>query len=916
MKLNILSKRGVLLIAGVLALIFNGTEAAANLEGRWVHHPAASFRTDYKQSQVDRILDGKRYVYFSVRGFPFHRNEPSYKGCDKNAYGVKRYVDPIQLFRYDKTLPWSSENIRPLAQEIEPSGVLPLVMDYSPDRGVFVVIYDNNAMDFIYDDGTVMTSMALADAAKANETVTPYSVTFDLELPQMYVAGSFGYAVVSMENGELLDLKSFDMPVANAGRIGDRMVVFAGDVSELVSSTSTYIFPIDNVPLQLNDPVKGADNLIALMPLTQNSFAAIAYDNTEVNQTPMLGILDGNSIKLEALAASGSNDAGSFRYHRMFCTDGYVMPAEGGYAVFSNSSCILLKKGIEVSNADEFKANAMQVISRTGTTGTERNAKAGTFDGKRFYSYSYDSIGFDALPRGFYYRDVTGNTWGQKSEIAELNAPTSFYAAYAKWTPEHGMIVRGPGSYYSTSHVASDFISAYKDGKWKDISVFAHYTGNPEYKSYTGSDIHIEVDPLNPNQIWSNRTYGGLYRIDLEDYSNFFGLGSVYYKDNKEKNVKGYFALLENGGYAPLVSFSNVDFDNDNIMWVVRSLGYMGGEQSSSDNLKEAYIPLYYFTPQERLKMNHISADAGDKVTLHEIRIPYATSPHGSKLIALKNPGNKNLIVFSHLFDMSELRKSFIFDHNGTPEDTSDDRIAYFEGLFDEEGAPLFYRDETNIYEDEDTGELWFSTTSGTFIINPSEFMAGNKICRRVTITKKFGESVNEVPFEQISIKNICKDNLGRKWIATQEGVYCLSAGNDELLAKYTTGNSPLPSDYVCTVECDRSSGSIFILTDRGMIEFQPEGSQTSAAPGEHLTIWPTVITPEYNGYVNISGADSTASYVVTDGNGIVVKTLGKPTGNTIQWNGKNNNGQKVGVGNYNIKREGSTEAHIVKVIQ
>lgn len=900
MKLRLFSEKQIIAFLALLTILITTGEIQANLNGRWIQHPAFCNRSEHLPSQVDRIIEGERYVYFSVRGTTLDRDHSYF-------YSTKENIDPIQIFRYDKTKAWQAENILPLLQEMELSGRNADVMNYCPSRGVMAISYDNGAIDFIYDNGMMVNSGALTMAATPQQNFKINSITFDNDQPLVYVAGSVGFAVINIETGELESFHSTDKAVSWAGRLGDSFVIFAGNVSATSYSTSTYIYPVDGVPHAMSSPLTGGSNLQSLMPLTDNTFAAIAIGSSDTKHTIKIFRIDGDDVTSEILMPEATVDNGaSKRYRHRFSTDGYVSPSKDGFAVYNSSDIVLIRKGMEFTSLSDFTDKAIVTISRAQLEAGEKNSKAATFDGSKVWLYTYASGGIDMSERGFYFRPVEGSSWGDKSQCASPSAPTSTFALYASWSPVHGLVVRGPGSYYDVGSGEHDLISAYKDGKWKDISYAAR---NSKYSELTKAGRYVVFDPLNENWIWGNSCLKGMHLIDLGNSGKFVGIGTDNYHKYVDPYPYYYDILVMQKDYATLINFSNVDFDNENRMWVSRYI-FSDDYYLWYDYEKNGYIPLYYFTAEERLGMAE-----GKTPPVHELRVPHTWSFQNSRLIAMKSKGNENYIVGTHLHNNDEFRRFFIYDHAGTPDDPSDDRYAFAEGLFDENGELVSYFREKGIYEDETTGEIWFGTNTGPILINPSDLLDGKKTCRRLRITKRDGMEVDENPFDQIAVNCIATDNLNRKWISSEQGLFCLSADNKELLGYYNMENSPLPSDDIRGVACDMQNGSVFILTERGMVEFLPEGSSTDIAAGEHLSIWPSTVDPSYKGYVNISGADVGATYEIYDMQGNLVRTLGKADTGLLQWDVRDSNGRRVAAGKYNVKRYGVEESHPVIVV-
>lgn len=899
---------------GALSMLISTADVYANLEGRWVQHPAAALRTQYKESQVDRIIDGNRYVYFSVRGAAVDRGtQYLYTTGYESANHLE--VDPIQIFRYDKTKPWSSANITAVARDMELSGVLPVTLNYSPKWGVFAVVYENRSIDFIYDDGTLVCSKALENASVPNSGVEPYSVTFDEDHPSAYIAGSFGYACIDLASGELKEFHKFDKSLSWAARIGDNMVVFAGTVTPLQYSTQTYVFPIMAIPSVLSKPVAGADNLQALMPMGDNSFAAMAQGSADTQNSVRLYTINNGEVSSSELAKVGTVDNGSSsRYRHMFRTDGYFNATSKGYAVFNNADIILLERGVPASEM-------VKTISKGSlATNNEKNAKASTADGKRVWFYTYETAGLDASERGFYFRDNSNGSWSDKSQVFSPNAPTSSFIYYGAWNPEHGFMLRGPGSFENNGSNDRDQFCGYNNGIWTDLSYSANnekYSNNAGTSDPTLGAKYVNIDPLNPHWVWGGTSYrGGLFRMDLSDFSNYFAFGLSTYSSWKT-TYPGYFNIFPPEWMGQNLQFANVDFDSNNTMWFSRYLANSGRAYYDYEDLTLAYEPLYYMTAEERMQIRGDQTDEQmlKKILDREIRVPRTYSQQASRLIALKSQGCGNIIAFSHKQMRNNFQYSFLYDHKGTLDNTEDDVIAYFDEFYDENGDKIYAMKETGLYEDTYLGEVWLCTDSGPYILNPLDYLGGNKTVKRPRIEKREGLPVDENPFEQISVFNITEDYTGRKWLATNGGLFCLTKDNKELLGHYTTLNSPIPSDEVFNVISNNKSGSLMVATSRGLAEFFPEGTIAPVEPGEHLSVWPASIHPDYNGYVNIMGCVEGAEYEVCALDGKPVLSLGTPESGVIQWNGLDSANAKLPAGKYIIKRKGMDESHPVIIM-
>lgn len=886
------------LVAAFISLSLS-LNAYAYLDGSWIAHSSATLRSSYKESQIDRIIDGARYVYFSVRGDIFYPEL-------KYIYPTELGLDAIQIFRYDKSLPFKPENIRALAQDCELSGALPVVLEYSPRSGVMAVVYENKAIDFIYDDGTIVSSPALSELAVPSAGFVPYSVTIDDERSHAYVGCSLGYAVVDIKTGELADFRMFDRAVSWAGRVGDHIVVFAGKMDRKSYASDAFVFRGDAVPAELTNPVEGTSGLQALMPLSSDSFAALAPEGSDTRfSLKLFSITDDGVISQELSPAADFDDGAGYRYRHFFSSGGYVTPTADGYLINTVSDLIQLSK-----NGD--KTGEVSKISKSTLPDYERKSKSASFDGKNIWFFTYNSNGLDGSVRGFYTRTLSDGQWSEASMPVAPQAPTAYIAPFGSWSPDYGVILRCAGAFFDTGAMGEDRFFSYKDGVWTDRSYAATA---PSLINVTKAAKHVGVDPVAPNFVWGVSVLeGGLFRMDLENPANYFAFGTLY-RPSWETAYPGYFPMFpQQKDYAQLISFSNVDFDSDGTMWFSR---YIFCELNDFDyeDIQKGYVPLYYMTAEERKAISGASTDKAlvQKVIDREIRVPLCYTSNLGRIIALKHPSNKNIIVCSHAYYYTENRLSFIINHNGTPDDTSDDMVVYLDELYDDEGERFSAREEFGAFEDPATGEVWLLTSSGPLVFDPADLFAGKKTGYRPRLSGFEGGI--DFNFDHVSVNGMTVDPLGRKWLATEEGVYCVSADNRELLGWYNVSNSPLPSNTVYNVVCDESTGALIISTYRGIVEFRPEGSSVNGNESSRLSIWPSAVTPDYKGYVNISGVLSGNEYEVKGTDGTSVRTLGFPDNNVLQWDLRDNEGAKVAPGRYSVNRVGIDETNVIIVL-
>lgn len=133
------------------------------------------------------------------------------------------------------------------------------------------------------------------------------------------------------------------------------------------------------------------------------------------------------------------------------------------------------------------------------------------------------------------------------------------------------------------------------------------------------------------------------------------------------------------------------------------------------------------------------------------------------------------------------------------------------------------------------------------------------------------------------SITDIEVDGSNNKWISTAtSGVFYLSSNGQETLLRFTSDNSPLPSDNVLDIAIDDSSGKVYFATNNGLVAY----NGTSTAPEddlENVYAFPNPVRPNFSGNVTIDGLTAKANIKITDITGnLVFETTSE--GGSIQW--------------------------------
>lgn len=150
-------------------------------------------------------------------------------------------------------------------------------------------------------------------------------------------------------------------------------------------------------------------------------------------------------------------------------------------------------------------------------------------------------------------------------------------------------------------------------------------------------------------------------------------------------------------------------------------------------------------------------------------------------------------------------------------------------------------------------------------------------------------------------VRTIAVDGGNRKWVGTDNGVWLLSpdAGNSKIINRFTTDNSPLPSNHIEKISIDPVTGDVYIGTELGLVSYRGTATE-GGATHSNVTVFPNPISAGYKGEIAIKGLVANADVRITDVTGqLVYKTTAY--GGQAVWNGYDYKGHRPQSGVYLI---------------
>jgi ligand-binding sensor domain-containing protein len=246
-----------------------------------------------------------------------------------------------------------------------------------------------------------------------------------------------------------------------------------------------------------------------------------------------------------------------------------------------------------------------------------------------------------------------------------------------------------------------------------------------------------------------------------------------------------------------------------------------------------------------------------------------------------------------------------VLDTRGTPLDASDDRAAVAQSV-GSVGTGLPDAQVNAVVEDR-SGRIWLGTDRGlATVFSPGSAFAGDLASQITWARTPDGTSFF---LRDLRIFDIAVDPADRKWLASSSGVWLLNAAGEEVIANFTTENSPLPSDVVVAVAVDEESGAVHFATSGGLYTYR--GDAIAASPtAEELFVYPNPVRgnggplPE----IAITGLVDEADVRVLTVDGQVVASF-QTRGGSTRWDGRDQRtGRFVPSGVYIVAASGQND--------
>ena len=461
--------------------------------------------------------------------------------------------------------------------------------------------------------------------------------------------------------------------------------------------------------------------------------------------------------------------------------------------------------------------------------------------------------GIEKLSQGHYFiADKDAGLWEYKNftyhQTIKPNGPpdNKIYAMDAidgkLWAVKGGMT-----NYFSNQFEYGDL--RYFDGtKWKYDNPWT----SPIYLNAFDL-VDVAVDPNNEEKVYMASWGGGL--VELQN-----NIPVVRYDQHNS-------SLVPRSESADYVGVGGIDFDEEGNLWVTNSFNPIALSVKKTDNTWKNF---------------DLSQAVEYTTTIADVVVSNA----GLKWILL--PRSNEIIVF---------------DDNGSIDNTTDDRLLKLTtnpasgNLPGSIGITVAF---------DKNGDAWAGNNQGVFVFYNADNIFSNYKTGAQRIIIDGGENY-EVLLGTVSVTDIKIDGANRKWIATDgSGVYLISPDGKNQIHHFTTKSSPLFSNVVNKIAIDHKTGSVFMSTDKGLIEYRSDATEGQKNFSE-VKVFPNPVRPDYHGPIHITGLMANSTLKITDISGHLVNEI-TSLGGQASWDGKDFNGKRAATGVYLIFASGWSE--------
>ena len=440
---------------------------------------------------------------------------------------------------------------------------------------------------------------------------------------------------------------------------------------------------------------------------------------------------------------------------------------------------------------------------------------------------------------------------------------TGAYEQYKLNSPEataSGEITSSNNTFYATAGEVNEAwnyqfngngIYVLKAGEWTNINRFG-FTQLDTLLDF----VTVAVDPADES-IWAGSYGGGLLHVK-----------------GAELSIIKQQALSPAAGDPGSYRVAGLAFDRDHILWV-SNYGAAQPLLAKKTDGSWTKFSIPYFLPENSLT----------QIITDDNNFKWIVAAKGGGLIC--------------------------YDPGTSLENTGDDRWRRFTNGVGNGNLPS--ADVLCVTKDK-SDFIWVGTTNGIAVIQCGSQMFSGQNCEAVWPVVKQGNFAGYLFGGQV-VRSIAVDGANRKWVATDNGVWLISATGEDVLYQFTETNSPLLSNIVKRVTVNGTTGEVFFATSKGICSFRGTATE-GGSRNENVLVFPNPVPPGYNGTIGIKGLVNDAIVKITEMDGRLVYQT-RALGGQAVWDGKDYRGRRISTGVYLVivSDESRKEKTVSKIV-
>jgi hypothetical protein len=242
-------------------------------------------------------------------------------------------------------------------------------------------------------------------------------------------------------------------------------------------------------------------------------------------------------------------------------------------------------------------------------------------------------------------------------------------------------------------------------------------------------------------------------------------------------------------------------------------------------------------------------------------------------------------------------RGLLVFNENNTFDNTNDDLTKLLSNS--PTNGNLISNNTLTLAKDRN-GKIWVGTDKGISIYNCPESIFSTGSCPAENKIVQYDNIAAAPLFENESVNTIAVDGANRKWVGTNTGAYLISEDAEQVIYRFNSNNSPLPSSVIRHIVIHPVTGEVFFCTTKGIYSFRSTATVGNTNSTPSPIVFPNPITGTYKGTIAIKN-------IITDGDVRIIDAAGqlvyrtKALGGQAVWNGLTYTGHQPQSGIYTV---------------